>query len=360
MHSREVVEYAHAKQRAARQVLGGGRKASAGWIRPSDLPSNAEIREQVRVLSRLHDKPDEGATLLAMRVRAMWWLRQLAGLHGRLIGSVLAGAIREGSDIDLHVYTNHVSVVTDIVEQLGFGFTTECKRIEKDGQLRVFNHIHVADEFSIEITVYATGMLGHRFRSSIDGKPIAYATADQLEALIEMEHYIGVSKINEQLDQIDGQPDRRTLFLGLLLPLENVRQNPIYHPEGDALFHSLQVYDLASHVAAYDEEFLLAALLHDVGKAIDPGDHVAAGVEAVDGWVTPRTRWLIENHMEAHAIADRTIGRRRLRRLAEHPWYRDLITLGDCDRSGRVPGASTSSVDEALDDIEMIAERFGS
>ena len=47
------------------------------------------------------------------------------------------------------------------------------------------------------------------------------------------------------------------------------------HPEGDALYHSLQVFHLAREARPYDEEFLLAALLHDVGKAVDPQDHAA-------------------------------------------------------------------------------------
>ena len=73
--------------------------------------------------------------------------------------------------------------------------------------------------------------------------------------------------------------DRFALYRLRLVPLEAIKQNPKYHPEGDVLYHSLQVFHLARDARPYDEEFLLAALLHDVGKAIDPQDHCAAGVE---------------------------------------------------------------------------------
>ena len=93
----------------------------------------------------------------------------------------------------------------------------------------------------------------------------------------------------------------------LLLPLETVKQNPAYHPEGDALYHSLQVFDLARDALPYDEEFQLAALLHDVGKAIDPRDHVAAGARSAR-----------RPHHRPHRLADRAShgSRRAARRHA--------------------------------------------
>ena len=87
---------------------------------------------------------------------------------------------------------------------------------------------------------------------------------------------------------------RYLLFRMLLEPLEGVKQSPKYHPEGDALYHSLQVFELAREERPYDEEFLLAALLHDVGKAIDPSDHVAAALQSLEGFDHP-----------THRVADR-------------------------------------------------------
>lgn len=352
MHSRDVTEYYQAKQKAAR--LSG-----RGWVKPADLPSNAEIREQVQVLARLHEGSRSADVLKNMRVRALWWMRQLREFHPKLIGSVWTGGIRDGSDIDLHVFCNHPDAIAMRVEDLGASHTMERKRIVKDGESRVFTHIHVRDEYPIELTIYGTSLLGFRFRSSITGKPIERATEAELEKRIQIEHAVDSGDLRENLDDMDTRPDRMNVFLALLIPLEEVRENPKFHPEGDVLHHSLQVFDHAKDEAAYDEEFLLAALLHDIGKAIDRHDHVSAALEALDGFISQRTAWLIAHHMDAHQIRDRTIGVRRRRRLSEHPWFDDLMRLSDCDVAGRVPGAETSSVEEALDYIDQLDEMFG-
>ncbi len=287
-------------------------------------------------------------------------MRQLREFHPKLIGSVWTGGIREGSDIDIHVFTNHPDAIAMRIVDLGASHTMERKRLVKDGETRVFTHIHIRDEYPIELTIYATSLLGFRFRSSITGKPIERATEAELEKRIEMDHSLDSSDLRESLDDMDTRPDRMSVFLSLLIPLEDVRENPKFHPEGDALHHSLQVFDHAKEEAAYDEEFLLAALLHDIGKAIDRQDHVSAGLEALDGFVSERTAWLIAHHMDAHQVRDHTIGARRRRRLTEHPWFDDLMRLSDCDIAGRVPGAETLTIEEALDYIEQLDEMFGS
>ena len=99
---------------------------------------------------------------------------------------------------------------------------------------------------------------------------------------------------------------------------------------------------------------LLAALLHDVGKAIDPLDHVVAGLEALEGFITPRTQWLIAFHMEAHAARDGTLGARAHRRLRENESYEELILLSQCDVDGRQVGVQVQDVDEALDYIREL------
>ena len=145
----------------------------------------------------------------------------------------------------------------------------------------------------------------------------------------------------------------------LLLPLEEVKQSPRYHPEGDVLYHSLQVFELARDQRPYDEEFLLAALLHDIGKGIDPADHVAAGLAALDGLITDRTRFLIENHMLAHDYQTGKLPPKARRRLEASPDFEDLLLLREVDDAGRVPGAAVGTVDEALDYLKELERTNG-
>jgi hypothetical protein len=153
--------------------------------------------------------------------------------------------------------------------------------------------------------------------------------------------------------------DRFWVYARLLAPLEKIQENRQAHPEGDLLYHSLQVFELARAQLPYDEEFLLAALLHDVGKAIDPREHVAAALEALQGFVTPRTAWLIEHHQDALALADHTLGARSRRRLAASENFDELRLLARCDHQGRAVGVPVSDVEDALQYVRDLAEMCG-
>jgi predicted HD phosphohydrolase len=138
-----------------------------------------------------------------------------------------------------------------------------------------------------------------------------------------------------------------------------VKENVTYHPEGDTLYHSLQVFELARREFPYDEELLVAALLHDVGKAIDPLNHVTAGLEALAGHVTQRTAWLIEHHMEGHRLLDGTLGTRARRRLESSDDFEELRLLARCDRDGRQPGGHASDLAEAIEYLRELSRMCG-
>lgn len=350
MYSRQVSEYYTAKMKAARLV-------HQGWVKPADLPSNVEIRDELEALARLYEGDSRIDNLQAMRLAALAMMRRLAPFRPRLIGSVLTGHVRRGSDIDLHVFSDTAEAITHLLDQDGAAYTVERKQVRKQGEERVYTHIHVVDRFPMELTIYPADKAHYVFKSSITGKAIERASIAELEQFLAREY--PDLDVAAALATAADQVDRFQVFESLLLPLENVKGPLKYHPEGDALYHSLQVFDHARDALAYDEEFLSAALLHDVGKAIDPADHIGAALEALNGFVTDRTAWLIEHHMLAHDLTEGRLGVRARRRLEQSEHFEELVLLGDCDRAGRQAGVEVPELDEALDYLRGLSTMFG-
>jgi len=288
-----------------------------------------------------------------MRLDARRFMKLMARFRPRLIGSVLTGHVRKGSDIDIHVFCDSLALVTNTLDELDVQYDVELKRIIKHNEERVFTHIHVFDRNNFELTLYPEDKAHYVFKSSITGKAIERASIAELEAVLK-EEYPDLD-LETELDALEEKIDPFLLYRMLLEPLEGVKQSKKHHPEGDALYHSLQVFELAREERPYDEELLLAALLHDVGKAIDPADHVAAGLQALDGSITERTAWLIEHHMEAQALRTGTLGSRARSRLQQSEHYDDLTLLAELDRRGRIPGAAVSELDQVLDYIRGLA-----
>jgi hypothetical protein len=350
MYERVESEYYTAKRKAARRLCRGG-------VKPEDLPSNAEIRDQIQVFARLHEGDRRTRHLKEMRLEALRLMRLLRRFRPRLIGSVMTGHVRKGSDIDLHVFCDNPGLLTDLLEQEGCSFDVERKQVVKHGESRVFTHVHIYSRFNFELTVYPEDKAHYVFRSSITGKAIERASVRELEELLGRE-YPGMD-LEGELTAAAEVADPYQLYRMLLLPLENVRQSPVYHPEGDALYHSLQVFELAREHRPYDEEFLLAALLHDVGKGIDPADHVGAALSALEDYLTERTRFFIAHHMDAYLYQTGKLGARLRRELDASEDFEDLMLLRRLDDAGRVPGATVGTVDEALDFLKELERSNG-
>src|SRR4029079_11036646 len=85
MYDRTESEYFTAKRKAARQ-LGLNHR-----YRPHDLPSNAEIRDQVQALANLYEGDKRTKNLEEMRLEALAMMRLLASFRPKLIGSVWTG-----------------------------------------------------------------------------------------------------------------------------------------------------------------------------------------------------------------------------------------------------------------------------
>src|SRR5882672_555369 len=115
MYERVEAEYYTAKRKAAKRLCRGS-------VKPEDLPSNAEIRDQIQVFARIHEGDRRTDNLKHMRLAALALMRHLRQFRPRLIGSVMTGHIRKGSDIDIHVFTDSAGLVTDLLAAEGFQF----------------------------------------------------------------------------------------------------------------------------------------------------------------------------------------------------------------------------------------------
>src|SRR5207247_3076060 len=118
MYERAESEYYTAKRKAAKRLCRRG-------VKPEDLPSNAEIREQIQLFARIHEGDKRSENLRDMRLQALRLMRLLRAFRPRLIGSVMTGHVRKGSDIDLHIFTDAVGLVTDTLAGQGYQFDVE-------------------------------------------------------------------------------------------------------------------------------------------------------------------------------------------------------------------------------------------
>jgi len=134
-------------------------------------------------------------------------------------------------------------------------------------------------------------------------------------------------------------------LVSLLSGLNGIRQSPRYHPEGDALFHSLQVFMLAQRETT-DRVMWAAALFHDVGKAVDGPLHDEVGADLLDGLLCPRAVWLVRHHLDL--LKEPRVTRRRHRGTSA---LRDLERLRRWDLGGRDPNARVVSIECAFDEL---------
>src|SRR5215469_5906838 len=220
MYERLESEYYTAKRKAAKRLCRRG-------VKPENLPSNAEIRDQIQVFARIHEGDKRTQNLRDMRLEALRLMRLLRAFRPRLIGSVMTGHVRKGSDIDLHVFCDSPTLITDLLEQEGLQYDLERKQVVKHGEARVFTHIHVYDRFNFELTVYPEDKAHYVFKSSITGKAIERASIRELEELLANEY--PDLDLDEELRAAEAETDPYPVFRRLLLPLEEVQGSPVYH-----------------------------------------------------------------------------------------------------------------------------------
>ncbi len=331
-----LLSYESARQEAVRML-------GFQSLFPRQLPTKKEIREKVLLLSR------DQQTLLRRQLfeELLFAMRYLQAFNPQVDAKLLTASIAADAQYVIEIFSTSPKTVIQSLPKL-----TQVsleKYLTTDSSIRT-----QAEAWPIDFE--GTFLLALRIckrEQNVLQRP--HVGIIELESEVKLLVANGESNVPE----IDtASQDRFGYFATLLWPLEQVLLSPIRHPEGDALYHSLQVFQLAFDERSYDEEFLLAALLHDVGKAIDPENHVAAGLAALHQFISSRTATLIDLHPQAHFYRDGTLGMRARRRLEANPDFEDLLLLAECDKNGRRCGVPVPDVEHALEQIRAISDTF--
>jgi len=94
--------------------------------------------------------------------------------------------------------------------------------------------------------------------------------------------------IKEQMDFVAELPDRVLSHLALLD--QDYGGFPV-----DRLQHCMQTAELAAD-AGEDEEYIVCALLHDIGDTLGSTNHADVGAAILQPFVSEANHWMIKNH----------------------------------------------------------------
>lgn len=144
-------------------------------------------------------------------------------------------------------------------------------------------------------------------------------------------------------------------------------QNPAFHPEGDVWTHTMQVLDEAARLRPAAKEplwFMLAALCHDMGKAVTTEEaggvlhaygHEKKGLAVVKRFLSRLTREgkltrYVQNMTELHMKPNMLVGagaqvKSYMRMYDRSVCPEDLLLLAKADHLGRIaPGTDRSAL----------------
>lgn len=126
-----------------------------------------------------------------------------------------------------------------------------------------------------------------------------------------------------------------TKLFNMLENLKGIEAREDYHPEKDTFNHSLQILHHAMHESD-DIELILAAMMHDVGKAVSKLGHEKVASEMLEGLLTEKSIWLIENHMRVWYLIEGKMARlQKIKDLVYNEWFPELVLLARWDKMSR-------------------------
>ncbi|RKP48556.1 UDP-N-acetylmuramate--alanine ligase [Pararobbsia silviterrae] len=182
-------DYATAKRKAARQILGDTRIAGE-W-----LPDNEQIEEAIREYQALFQSDSQPRTLQALRGVALEWMHRLAEFQPYLVGAVLNGTANQHSDVHLQVFCDNAKDVAIFLLNAGIQYeVSETRHFNGRGQVETLSFAWhdpvVPERIWIHLALYDTDDLRGAVRADGRGRPMR-ANEAALHALLASEPVSG-------------------------------------------------------------------------------------------------------------------------------------------------------------------------
>jgi len=126
----------------------------------------------------------------------------------------------------------------------------------------------------------------------------------------------------------------------------------------DRLTHSIQTATRAYHDGR-DEEYVVCALLHDIGDVFSPSNHSQVSAALLRPYISEKNYWIVLNHglFQGYYWMHHYDQDRNLRdQYIDHPYYQDCIDFcANWDQKSFDPDYETKSLEHF---VPMIKEVF--
>ncbi|MEX3688168.1 MULTISPECIES: UDP-N-acetylmuramate--alanine ligase [Paraburkholderia] len=183
MIAEDGLDYATAKRKAARQVVGETR------IEGTWLPDNDQIEEEIREYQALFQSDSQPAVLRRLREIALEWMQRLDAFNPFLTGAVLNGTAGEHSDIHLQIFCDNAKDVAIWLLNANVQYdVSETRHFAARGLVETLSFMwrpsRAEEPVGIHVALYNTDDLRGAVRADARGR-LPRANAQALQALID-------------------------------------------------------------------------------------------------------------------------------------------------------------------------------
>ena len=152
------------------------------------MPSNLEIALELDKVAEENEGPKRKERLIEMRIEALKIMKLLSAFSPVLIGSVWRGTIKQGSDIDIAVYTDNPEQILLTLKAGGFKITkTAWTTVNKQGATLSSFHIYAdtASGHCVEIVARTFEEAGKKRRCEVFGDILKGLNIKELQKTLE-------------------------------------------------------------------------------------------------------------------------------------------------------------------------------